>query len=90
MNKYSLSVDNIDNGAKLTEVRSVVNVGDASNLNKTSENLENGKTACSKNVTHSPSILFLLAQMSSSTRFPNIPYYMTANPQTNSTQKRMR
>ena len=61
MNKYSLSVDNIDNGAKLTEVRSVVNVGDASNLNKTSENLENGKTA-SKNVTHSPSILFLLAQ----------------------------
>ena len=61
-NAYSLSIDNIDNGTKLTEVRSVVNVGDASNLNKTSENLEKGETSRSGNDSHSPSVLFLLAR----------------------------
>lgn len=68
-NTYSLSIDNIDNGTELTEVRSVVNVGNASNLNKTSENLKKGEVTCSGNVAQGPSILFLLVRRAHSQYF---------------------
>ena len=36
----SLAVDDINDSAELSKVRSIVNVGNTSNLNKASENLE--------------------------------------------------
>ena len=39
---YSLSVDNVDNRAELTEVASIVNVSDTSSFNKSSEHLHRG------------------------------------------------
>lgn len=39
---YSLSVDNVDNRAELTEVASIVDVSDTSSFNKSSEHLYRG------------------------------------------------
>ena len=36
---YSLSIDDVHNGAELAEISSVADVSDTSNFNKTSENL---------------------------------------------------
>ena len=39
---YSLSIDDVHNGAELAEINSVADVSDTSNFNKTSENLGSG------------------------------------------------
>ena len=39
---YSLSIDDVHNGAELAEISSVADVSDTSNFNKTSENLGSG------------------------------------------------